>query len=705
MKIIQVAESLMVGDAVANDVVAIDTLLKQKGIDCGIFVTNVNNIHHTYINNIAKPINQIPNLEKEDILLLHHAIANDFCYEIPNLKCRKVLIYHNITPPHFFENLHSGLRDATQKGLDQLRLLNNEFECCIACSEFNKQDLQTLGYNCQIYVCPVLIPWDDYNKKPSNHVINKYSDDWENILFVGRLSPNKKQEDIIHAFALYKKYYNNKSRLFLVGSDGIEQYVVKLRKYIKDINVNDVIITGSLPFEDILAYYSIANVFVCMSEHEGFCVPLVEAMFFNIPILAYSSCAIPETMSYSGIILKDKNFFLVAGWINQLISNTKLKDIILEKQQIRLRDFSYDNVKNKMCDILNDIINYKTSLIQGSEKSTENFDLLMPIKVSDWNNAKNNIALIRENINPKKIIIIASKELKKDLIEDNFIKFIDENELVPGMTLESVRQTLKKAGGNPDTAGWFLQQFLKYGYSTICNDDYFLVWDADTLPINKISFFNKKNNKPYFNLKREYVPCYFDTLKNLLGIDRTRCESFITEHMLFNVNLCKKLIQDIESKDSIKGNAFWEKCIFSCNFNENKYAFSEYETYGNYITKYYPDTYDLRKLRTLRCGTEFLGYSPSKNTLNWVAQDFDTVSFEHWSKPLIQSVNICNNYIIKNNFKFIEILNYIFNDMKIKACLGTNEDKENYLKLLPKLEFDYYFGSKTMYELYSQTEK
>ena len=699
MKIFQVAESLAIGDAVANDVVALDGLLKEKDICGGIFISNKNNISSRYIHKIAEPVSEMPELSEEDVLLFHHAISNDFCYELPKLKCRKILVYHNITPPHFFEGIHIGFRDATQKGLDQIKLLKNEFECCIAASVFNKEDLRKLGYTCPIFVCPILVPFDDYKQKPSDHIISKYSDGWTNILFVGRLSPNKKQEDIVHAFALYKKYYNKKSRLFLVGSDGVEQYGLKLRKYIEDISVKDVFITGSVPFKDILAYYSIADVFVCMSEHEGFCVPLIESMFFNVPILAYDSCAVPQTLGDSGVILKHKDFLLAAGWVNQLVSNNTLRQMILDKQSKRLKYFEYDYVKKITWEILENIINKKVSITKTKNEDSKEFNVVIPIKASDWNNVKNNINLIQENLSPKKIVIIASSELRDELKDIDFIEFIDENELVPRMSLESVKQTLKKAGGNPDVAGWFLQQYLKYGYSTVCQEDYFLVWDADTLPINKISFFDNKTGKPYFNLKREYVPVYFTTLKNLLGIDRTVKESFITEHMIFDTKICRKLIKTIESNDNIKGEAFWEKCIFACDFNQNTNAFSEYETFGNYVTTYYPDSYEYRKLRTLRCGTEFLGYNPSNAILNWVSQDFDTVSFEHWSKPISKSATLCSSTIIRNNFKSTEIIDYICKDMKINACLGTNDDKEAYRQFCLRLDFDYYFGSKTIFEI------
>lgn len=112
-----------------------------------------------------------------------------------------------------------------------------------------------------------------------------YKDDgYTNFIFVGRVAPNKKQEDVIRAFYCYKKYCNPKSRLFIVGSyNGMERYYHRLRRYVGALELDNVVFTGHIPFAQILAYYHLADLFLCMSDHEGFCVPLVEAMYFNLP--------------------------------------------------------------------------------------------------------------------------------------------------------------------------------------------------------------------------------------------------------------------------------------------------------------------------------------------------------------------------------------------------------------------------------------
>lgn len=355
VKIYQVSEALNIGDAVSNYVVQLDKILAEMNLNGGVYITNFSNVSKKYINKIAKPILKLPKLNKDDVLIFHHAIANDFCYEIPGIDCKKILIYHNITPPRFFHGISPELEAACERGLEQLKLLNKEFDICIADSEFNKEDLLSIGFDCPIYVCPVIIPFDDYSKVHDKNTFEKYNDDYVNVLFVGRVSPNKKIEDIIHAFAIYKKEFNIKSRLILVGSNGLTKYDTKLREYIDKLGVEDVLMTGSVKFEEILAFYKVADVFICMSEHEGFCVPLAEAMFFDVPIIAYKCSAIPFTLADSGVLLEKKDYVLAAGWIDRIVKNEELKEYILQMQRKRLGFFRYEKVSAIIKNILRKI--------------------------------------------------------------------------------------------------------------------------------------------------------------------------------------------------------------------------------------------------------------------------------------------------------------------------------------------------------------
>lgn len=196
---------------------------------------------------------------------------------------------------------------------------------------------------------PVLIPLKKYEKPPSRKILKKYlNDEFINILFVGRVVPNKKHEDVISIFYQYYTKCNPRSRLFIVGSyEGMEKYFQRLIRYVEQLGLSNVYFTGHLKFDEILAYYKIADAFICMSEHEGFCVPLIEAMYFDIPILAYDSCAIADTLGGSGFLTNTKNPLLNAFALNRILTDKQLKNTILENEQNRLNDFKSNIVERK----------------------------------------------------------------------------------------------------------------------------------------------------------------------------------------------------------------------------------------------------------------------------------------------------------------------------------------------------------------------
>ena len=167
---------------------------------------------------------------------------------------------------------------------------------------------------------------------------------------MGRIAPNKRQEDIIRAFRYYHRNCNPKSRLFLVGSDtGMERYRNQLDNYISALGLQDaVIFPGHISFAAILAYYRLADVFVCMSDHEGFCVPLVEAMYFDVPIIAYAAAAVPETLGNGGLLLDSSEPETAAAAVDRILTDEPLREALRAGQKEKLKDFSYDRVKERI---------------------------------------------------------------------------------------------------------------------------------------------------------------------------------------------------------------------------------------------------------------------------------------------------------------------------------------------------------------------
>lgn len=344
MRILQLLPVLHFGDAVGNNAVALLRALRTAGYESDIYAEN---IEQKIPVGLAKPISELE-IQEEDIAILHLAIGTKLNYDFAEYPCKKIVFYHNITPPYFFGGKDKAIAKFCEEGLESARFLSDKVDYCIADSEFNKRDLQNMGYRCPIDILPILVFWEDYEKEPNPSVLKMYSDERTNIIFVGRVVQNKKQEDIIEAFSYYKKYYNPHARLFFVGNyDSQGSYYLSLQEYAHRLNISDVFFTGKVSFEEMLAYYQIADVFLCMSEHEGFCVPLLESMYFRVPIIAYDSSAVPDTLGGSGLVIPDKNPLITAGIMNQVVLNQTVRNSIIENQDERLKDFSNRKIVEK----------------------------------------------------------------------------------------------------------------------------------------------------------------------------------------------------------------------------------------------------------------------------------------------------------------------------------------------------------------------
>lgn len=354
MRIIQLVPSLYYGDAVGNDVMALRGALSGFGYETNIYAEGIDIrrqekfIHH---------YTEMPELSNDDVLIYHFASGSETMADLlKKTSCRKIMYYHNITPSYFFSQYDMTSEIATRNGRRELVELKDVFEAALCASRYNLTDLKSLDYDCPMAVLPILIPFDDYNKEPSRDIIEAYKNDgYVNFLFVGRVVPNKKQEDVIGAFAYYHGHINNKSRLFIVGNlNG--RYAQRLIDYVKKLRLDDsVIFTGSIPFSEILAYYKLADVFLCMSEHEGFCVPLLEAMYFDVPIIAYDKSAVAETMGTGTGVITDKSPVYVANCVHYLLTNSEARKQIIEAQRKRLKDFDNNKIKQEFRILLNKI--------------------------------------------------------------------------------------------------------------------------------------------------------------------------------------------------------------------------------------------------------------------------------------------------------------------------------------------------------------
>jgi len=291
-----------------------------------------------------------------DVTIFHFSIGGELIEFFRRLKCRKVLVYHNITPPEYYAAVDPDAAKRLQEGYARLESLRECVDLALTGSEFNKSGLVAAGYR-NVQVLPPLIDFESLDAEPDPEVVQKYPDNFVNLLFVGRVVPNKKFEDLIKIFYFYQKTVNPRSRLFLVGSyAGTGRYYSYLRGLVAELDLRDVIFTGHVDFRELLAYYRLADAFLCMSEHEGFCIPLLEAMHFQVPVIAYRSSAVPETLGGASIVVNEKQPELIAEMIYELLTRRHFRKKIIQRQNRRLAEFALETVSQRLRECLEPLL-------------------------------------------------------------------------------------------------------------------------------------------------------------------------------------------------------------------------------------------------------------------------------------------------------------------------------------------------------------
>ncbi len=275
----------------------------------------------------------------DDVVLLHLSIGSAANAIFPTLPARKAILYHNITPPEYFALVQPATAHLLAKGREQAKALAGTASVNLADSRYNADELQAMGFG-PTDVLPLILDFDRLRLAPDRRTLAQFDDGRTNVVFVGRCAPNKKLEDVVSAFACYQKAVNPNSRLILAGSfAGTERYQRLLVGMARELRLNEVVFTGAIPQAELNACYRSAHVFLCMSEHEGFCIPLIEALFHRVPVLAYAAAAVPETLAGAGVLFQDKRFEAIAEMMGHLVQPGALREAVLARQDAGLRQF------------------------------------------------------------------------------------------------------------------------------------------------------------------------------------------------------------------------------------------------------------------------------------------------------------------------------------------------------------------------------
>jgi glycosyltransferase involved in cell wall biosynthesis len=325
----QVLATLGYGDAIGHEVLGIQRVLRGAGYTSDIFVETADR----RLEHLTEDYRDLPEASHPENLLIHHfsigSRASRVAYALPD---RMALVYHNITPPEFFIDVHPLLVQLCYLGRRELGAYADRVEIGLGDSEFNRAELDGLGFPAT-GVLPVVPDFGHLAGPADYRQARSFDDDWVNVLFVGRMIPNKKIEDLVRVFHAYKRWFNPRSRLLLVGSyGGFERYLSMVLDLVARLGTADVHVLGHVSNEELTAYYEIADVFLCASEHEGFCVPLMEAFHMGVPVIAYAATAVPATMDGGGILYDRKSPVDVAAIVDAVIADRDLRNTVLDNQ-------------------------------------------------------------------------------------------------------------------------------------------------------------------------------------------------------------------------------------------------------------------------------------------------------------------------------------------------------------------------------------
>ncbi len=338
------------GDAIGDSARRVRNLLRELGHESEIFALTIDEDLRDEIRPFGDPASKAG-----DITIFHFALVSPLTAEFARLPKGRVLQYHNITPPHFFAPYDANIFRLAALGRDDLKSLVGQTDAALGDSEFNRQELVEMGFG-NTGVFPIAIDRERFARQPRRLALEQVlSDDRLNFLFVGRIAPNKKIEDIIRLAEQYKRYVDAEYRFIFVGrTDGVPRYYDTIRALLEQYRMpaDRFVFTGPVDEGDLATYYRTARVYLSMSEHEGFCVPLIEAMLADVPVMAYASTAVPDTLGGAGVQFAPKDMELAAELLVDLAYNPTFRAQVIAGQRRRVADFGDARIRRDLTTLL-----------------------------------------------------------------------------------------------------------------------------------------------------------------------------------------------------------------------------------------------------------------------------------------------------------------------------------------------------------------
>jgi glycosyltransferase involved in cell wall biosynthesis len=333
---------LTYGDAVSFDAVNKWRSLRELGVP-GELYASVRDDHHR---RLAQPV-EAHRPAADELIVFHYSTwsrAAEYVQRLPD--ARVLLVYHNITPTRWFEGVHTGAEEDSRLGRARLPGFVRQTPYAVAMSEYSRRELEEVGF-ADTGVVPLLIDFAELDE-PAPALSERLRDGYVNVLSVSRIAPNKRHEDTIKLFYYYKRLINPRSRLLLVGGTVVGGYRLWLERLVRRLGLGpDVLFPGHVTNRDMAAYFRSAQAYVCMSEHEGFGSPLLQAMYCRVPVLAFEATAVPFTVGDAGVLLRRKDPRAGAEALRLLVDETPLRRRMIEKGRARVAEFAPDRTRQR----------------------------------------------------------------------------------------------------------------------------------------------------------------------------------------------------------------------------------------------------------------------------------------------------------------------------------------------------------------------
>ena len=352
-RVIQLHAGFADGDAISRESRVLHGLFQKFGYESRLYAVD-GRISPT-MTEVCRPLTEYRN-QPADIVVHHYGVASPATEAFLNAAGKKILVYHNITPAEFFRGFDDDLAGRLAAARTDLKAVARRSDAVWAVSQFDAAEVTELGV-ARVRTFPLLFSTEDFELPPDPRVASLFAEPMKNILFVGRIAPNKTLEDLILAFAWYKRRINRRSRLVIVGSQRTTpRYYAMLRMLAMEMGLQDVLFEGFASPAGLCTYYKAADVFVCPSRHEGYCLPLVEAMFKGVPVIARNCGGMPEAMGGAGILYDDFTPGMLAELIHRVLDDSTLRGNIIDSQRRRVSDVLQRKPEEELRPLLDEVL-------------------------------------------------------------------------------------------------------------------------------------------------------------------------------------------------------------------------------------------------------------------------------------------------------------------------------------------------------------